>query len=146
MMLFNKDQLGEDIIETAISSLHLEDHDYSQPFKEFIPGENKQEASAKVETFFKNEAITLDEGINRLLASKIDPEPEIMLDWVQIDNKVPFTADNAYIRTLKKNNSHLIERSLIAQKCEKKLLYGILIKQHQGSSMPKVNLDYSGIQ
>lgn len=139
MMLFNKDKLTEDVIETVISSLHLEEFHYSQPFKEFVFEETENEDQKnKVQTYFTNEAITIEEGVERLLGTKIQPEPEVVLDWVQIEDKVPYTANNAYIKTLKKNNSHLIEKSLLMQKCEKKLLYGILIKEHQGSSMSKV--------
>lgn len=139
MTLFNKDSLTNDIVETVISHLRLEEYHYSQPFKEFL-GDQKTtvESSINVSTFFNNEAITIEEGIHRMLGEKVNPEPEIVLDWVQIDNKVPYTANNAFIKTLKKNNSHLAEKSLLMQKCEKKMLYGILIKEHQGSSMSKV--------
>ncbi len=139
MTLFNKDKLAIDIVETVISHLGLEEYHYSQPFKEFLGDERATESSGiQVATFFSNEAITVDEGVHRMLGEKINPEPEIVLDWVQIDNKVPYTANNAFVKTLKKNNSHLAEKSLLMQKCEKKMLYGILIKEHQGSSMSKV--------
>ena len=137
MMLFNKDRLTDDLVETAIADLRLEEYHYSQPFKDFVEVSREGEAPY-ADTFFTNEPISIDEGIHRLLGAKVPPEPEIILDWVQIDNKVPYTANNAFIKTLKQNNSHLSEKNLIMQKCEKKLLYGILIKEHQGSSMSKV--------
>ena len=147
MTLFSRDELGVDIVETVISSLHLEEYQYSQPFNDFVAAQDEgEEHREKVLTFFSNDAMSIEESANRLLSTKIEPEPEILLDWVQIEDKVPFTSHNAYVKTLKKNNSHLIEKTLLTQKCEKKVLYGILIKEPQGSSMSKVDLSHAGVQ
>ena len=138
-MLFNKENITEDLVQTAISDLNFEEYHYSQPFKDFVIDQNKEDLKEDIsQIFFENKSITADEAIHEMLGTKILPEPEVVLDWVQIDNKVPYTANNAFIKTLRKNNSHLTEKSLIMQKCEQKLIYGILIKEHQGSSMSKV--------
>lgn len=137
--MLNRDVLTEDCLETAISDLRLEEYQYSQPFKAITIADEEDEPQSRVsETYFSNRAVTIDDSIHRLLGLKVDEDPELVLDWIQIDNKVPYTANNAYIKTMKNNTGKLDEASLITQKSRKRELHGILIKQPQGSSMPKV--------
>lgn len=139
MSMLNRETLSDDCIEEAISDMRFEEYHYSQPFKAVkVTEEDPQRTTKELAPFFKNQALSIDESIHQLLGLKVIPDPELHLDWIQIDNKVPYTASNAYIKSMKKNSGQLSEKSLIMQKCDKKLFHGILIKEHHGSSMPKV--------
>lgn len=141
MSLLNREILTIDCIDEAISDLRFEEQHFSQPYKAIKADvEDGLHTEQELRPFVSNKALTIDESIHQLLSLKVMADPELHLDWIQIDNKVPYTASNAYIKSMKQNSGQLSEKSLIMQKCEKKLFHGILIKEHHGSSMPKVVL------
>jgi len=136
MTLFNREKLSIDDIETAIRDLRLEEYQYDQPFTNFkIPEHNPEDPSLSKLLYFKNEPKDIDQLERSMLASmSLKPSPKVSLDWLQIDNKIPYTAANVQAKTLKGQAS---TKGLSIQSTRKKELPGILIKEPQGSSVSK---------
>lgn len=151
-MLFDKEKVGVDEIETAIQDLHFEENNSAQPFESFksseeaepSEGESKAGGDTVEQPFFSNKVLDIDSKIASLSKVALPPVPEISFDWVQIDNKIPFTPSNAQIKSLRQNKVQIVENSLLQQKLRKKLVHGISIKEQQGPSLSLEFDDFLG--
>jgi hypothetical protein len=146
MTLLRKDRLGVEQIESAIKDLKLEDGASGQPFLSYSSPKEKPAEPVQEPLFFSNKTAAIDKKIDELLNAKRKPEPQLLFDWVQIENRIPYTASNSLIKTLRGNQAKDSEMSLIQMKCRKKELQGILIKESEGTTMSKVGPSDAGVR
>ncbi len=145
MTILKKDKLGVEQVESAIKDLKLEDCVSGQPFHSYSSPKDKSPDSVQEPLFFSNKIVSIDKKIDELLNAKRKPEPQLLFDWIQIENRIPYTASNSLIKTLRGSQPKDSEMSLIQMKCRKKEIQGILIKESEGTTMSKVRSADPGI-
>jgi hypothetical protein len=141
MTILKKDKLGVEQVESAIRDLKLEDCSPGQPFLSYSSPREKATDTVQEPLFFSNKIVSIDKKIEELLNAKRKPEPQLLFDWIQIENRIPFTASNSLIKTLRGSQPKDSEMTLIQMKCRKKEIQGILIKESEGTTMSKVGSD-----
>ena len=144
--MLKKDKLGVEQVESAIKDLKLEDCPSGQPFLSYSSPKDKSTEPSQEPLFFGNKVVSIDKKIDELLTAKRKPEPQLVFDWIQIENRIPYTASNSLIKTLRGNQPKDSEMSLIQMKCRKKELQGILIKESEGTTMSKVCSGDAGVR
>lgn len=141
--MLHKEKIGVDDLENAAKDLKFDEFSSTVPFNSFCPLDNSIDAGDRdvVEEnnyiYFNNKTINIEEKIEELLNVKLVKEERIGFDWIQIDNRIPYTASNSMIKTLRGNLKRDNEMSLVQMKSRKRVVQGILIKEQEGTTMSR---------